>query len=107
MKKIITKSVLCSILSTACFAAENMEPDIEMGINTATSSTHSQLTLEDEKLEEQIPQRLLMTIHDAEATHENNVNVNSDQHTATQDRFGFVKYVCDLIPQYGIQTVWV
>lgn len=109
MKKIITKAIIYSILSATCFASENIEPDIEMGISTVmTPSLQDQLTLEDEKLEKQIPQRLPVVIPDDENknidTNENNQNTNSIQRTAARELFTLLKYIWQLMPQYGIQT---
>ena len=101
MKKQLQIFTACACLALPNLCASNeIENDVEMGISPASSSTYFLSIHEEEKQEEQT-QQLPMTIHNDE----NNLNVNPDQHAEEQEWPQFIKSVCKLTSQYGIQTV--
>lgn len=97
MTKITTKSAIYLTLLTTCFAGENIESDLEMGITTVKTPAWiaSSSISEDEKQEEKISQSLPMTIHDLKTTQESDTQ-------ASQIWIVFItrKFIFD----YGAQT---
>jgi len=99
MTKITTKSAIYLTLLTTCFASENIESDLEMGITAVKTPDWiaSSSISENEKQEEKISQDLPMTIHDLKTTQEINTQ-------ASQIWTDIIAITRKFIFDYGAQT---